>query len=457
MSELGGADDPPPPPPDLSSNDTPAPSDAAQGEGRETASPTMNRAADHSAEYDPLGDLDPADEVPDNHAEEVAEGADTGGTDADVVATDGASTDEDGTHERNTDSTPDADSSPDEADEGSGAPPAETGRFDPMGELSEPEDLDEADPVSDEATSTEVDPATVETALMATGTAPDEEPFDPVAELAMDESDPDPPEADPPVDPDADPPEAQAPAELVTDVSTARETPAAETWETPAETEQVESASEETGEEFADGATAVADQLGESGGEVRTFGSNQEGAEYGRQNWSEAHGQLTDDQRAALHGYTCEKEPGDSGPPDYSDINGALRGYAPMTEEVRQAVGNLDQALELQPVPEDVMVVRETGWDSFAGDIDDLVGSVQQDPGYLSTALGNEPTFDKNAEVVLHLEVPAGTPAMYLAGLSEYSSERELLLGRGQKYEVTNVRDEEDGRFHVYGRIITGR
>lgn len=421
----------------------------------------MDRAADPSADYDPLGDLDPVDEAPGSYGGEAEDGADTADPDpadsdpadsdpADRTPTDSdiASTGEEGTHEESSDATPDADSGPEEPEEGPGdAPPAdETGQFDPMDELSDPEELDEADPVADEAT-------------------PDEEPFDPVADLAVDDSDPDLPEAEPAVDLEADAPETQTPADLV-DVSTVQETPEAaapggtpaetDSWGTPAETAQVEPASEETGEQLTEGLTAVADQLGESGDEVRRFGSNQDGAEYGRQHWSEVYGQLTDDQRAALHGYTCEKQPGESGPPDYKDINGALRGYAPMTEEVRQAVGNLDQALELRPVPEDVMVIRETGWNALAGDIDDLVGSVQQDPGYLSTALGNEPTFDKNADVVLHLEVPAGTPAMYLEGLSEYGGERELLLGRGQKYEVTDVRDEEDGRFHVYGRIVTG-
>jgi hypothetical protein len=47
----------------------------------------------------------------------------------------------------------------------------------------------------------------------------------------------------------------------------------------------------------------------------RTFASNAEGAEYGRQTWADAQRQLTPEQRAALTGYTAEKMPGDPGPP----------------------------------------------------------------------------------------------------------------------------------------------
>lgn len=98
------------------------------------------------------------------------------------------------------------------------------------------------------------------------------------------------------------------------------------------------------------------------------------------------------------------------------------------------------------------MVLREVGEDAFDRPIERLEGSVQTDPAYLSTALGSEPTFNPTKPAVLHLEVPAGTPAMYMDGVSKYPSERELLLGRGLSYQVDRV-ERQNGRWHIYGRV----
>lgn len=185
----------------------------------------------------------------------------------------------------------------------------------------------------------------------------------------------------------------------------------------------------------------------------REFANNEEGAEYGRETWKDAQERLTPEQYEALHGYTDEKIPGDDGPPDYKEVNGRLRGYAESSPEVEDSIARIDEALGIQPIPESVKVLRETGLDSFNCPVDELPGSIQQDLGYLSTALGPEPTFAPEKEVVLYLDVPEGTPAMYMEGLSYYDSERELLLGRGAEYKVDGI--ERDGnRWHVYGHVL---
>ena len=122
-----------------------------------------------------------------------------------------------------------------------------------------------------------------------------------------------------------------------------------------------------------------------------------------------------------------------------------------MTPEVGQAVEHIDDALRPQPTPEYIVVMRETGFEAFDRSISDLEGTVQRDPVYLSTALGSDPNFNPGKPVVLHLQVPAGTPAMYLEGLSHYP-ERELLLGCGLPYTVERV-VQNGRRFHVFGRI----
>jgi ADP-ribosyltransferase exoenzyme len=187
---------------------------------------------------------------------------------------------------------------------------------------------------------------------------------------------------------------------------------------------------------------------------ARTFASNAEGAAYGKETWQRAQQELSDEQRTALHGYSTEKYPGEVAQPDYKEINGCLRGFAPLTAEVAKSIEQIDQALSIQRVPENLTVLREVGPDAFDRPVEHLANTVQRDPAYLSAALGSDPTFDPaGTKIVVHLEVPAGTPGMYMGGVAEYS-ERELLLGRGLSYQVDKV-ESVNGRWHVYGRVLS--
>jgi hypothetical protein len=58
--------------------------------------------------------------------------------------------------------------------------------------------------------------------------------------------------------------------------------------------------------------------------------------------------------------------------------------------------------------------------------------------------------------VVLHLLVPKGTPALYIAGISEFPTERELLLDRGQRWRARGVQVMGD-KIHVIGEILPTR
>ncbi|MBM7491916.1 hypothetical protein JOD64_003138 [Micromonospora luteifusca] len=202
----------------------------------------------------------------------------------------------------------------------------------------------------------------------------------------------------------------------------------------------------------ADGPVRPADQP-----DPKTFASNPDGAAWGKETWAQAHADLTPDQTDALRWYTGEKPPGaDPWPPDYKDINGALRGHSPTSPELSEVITRIDESMNLRPVPENVMVTRETGLNAFNCDPADLVGSTQHEPAYLSTALGPDPDFAPHKPVVLHLEVPAGTPAMYVDGVSDFPAERELLLGRGQTYVIDSADYDAAGRLHVRGRIVPG-
>ncbi|MEH1165541.1 ADP-ribosyltransferase [Micromonospora sp. CPCC 205539] len=208
----------------------------------------------------------------------------------------------------------------------------------------------------------------------------------------------------------------------------------------------------DAGPDPADGPARPADQP-----DPQTFASNSDGAAWGRDTWAQAQADLTPDQGDALRWYTGEKPPGaPPWPPDYKDINGALRGHSPMSPELSEVVTRIDESMNLRPVPNDVMVTRETGLNAFDRDPAQLVGSTQHEPAYLSTALGPDPDFAPHKPVVLHLEVPAGTPAMYVDGVSDFPAERELLLGRGQTYVIDSADYDAAGRLHVRGRIVPG-
>jgi hypothetical protein len=185
----------------------------------------------------------------------------------------------------------------------------------------------------------------------------------------------------------------------------------------------------------------------------KTFASNSEAAEYGRAMWGDAAGNLNAQEREALREYSGEKSPGEVGPPDYKEINGFLRGKSAGSPEVANSVQQIDHALQSGAAQENVMVLRETGLGAFDRPVGELRGSIQRDPAYLSTALGSDPAFNPEAPAVLHLEVPAGTPAMYMEGLSQFPAERELLLGRGLQYQVDGVQ-RTGGRWHIYGKIL---
>jgi hypothetical protein len=101
-------------------------------------------------------------------------------------------------------------------------------------------------------------------------------------------------------------------------------------------------------------------------------------------------------------------------------------------------------------------VVRGTGIGHL--NLDDpleMLGKTYGDKGYMSTSLGNHPVGAfADAEALLHLRVPKGSPALWVEQVSKFGmGERELLLGRGTQYRVTRV-FWENGQVQVYGEVL---
>ncbi|MFD4558860.1 putative T7SS-secreted protein [Streptomyces sp. NPDC058469] len=179
---------------------------------------------------------------------------------------------------------------------------------------------------------------------------------------------------------------------------------------------------------------------------------------YGRDVWNEYADNLPESTKKSLLDYTNDL--GEPNPKNatYNEMNGYLRGNADLgTPDVLRNIENTDKALAGTPVPQDLTVVRGQGVGHLGATApDELVGKTLTDEGYMSTSLGDNgavPAF-ANKEGILHLRVPAGTPALWVENVGTFGmGERELLLGRGTSYEVTRA-FLENGQWHIYGDVL---
>jgi len=158
------------------------------------------------------------------------------------------------------------------------------------------------------------------------------------------------------------------------------------------------------------------------------------------------------DEKSALTDYTREYSP-DPHSPTYNEINTQLRGSDPLTPAVARDVALIDRALAGHPLTEAVVVERGTGLGHITDDPLDMVNKVITEPSFMSTSLGSAAFGEE--EAILHLRVPAGTPAAFVdfTFLTDHFGERELLLGRGVSYRVDKV-IKFDGQWQVYGEVL---
>ena len=133
---------------------------------------------------------------------------------------------------------------------------------------------------------------------------------------------------------------------------------------------------------------------------------------------------------------------------------GAAAPRAGDREEIERDIRRLDEAVAAKPVPEDLVVWRNASSTSFQLDWRHLTGTIQREPAFLAVALTRFEELDA-AEVVLHLRVPAGVPAIYLNSLDRHASlpAPTLLLRRGLAVRIHDVR-RRGGHWYVQGVIL---
>ncbi|MFI7694636.1 ADP-ribosyltransferase [Nonomuraea sp. NPDC049655] len=187
------------------------------------------------------------------------------------------------------------------------------------------------------------------------------------------------------------------------------------------------------------------------------FGSRMVSASFGEAVWSDVSAGLSQAERAAAKEYS---EGGYLGMNDYLRYgDSSIEGLTP--EEVARnkariiaEIELLQEIMERRPVPETIDVFRTLRLTPklFTVPVEELAGTVQRDPAFFSTSIGDGPASPGAGHVELHLRVPEGTPAFYLDLLSRHQ-ERELLLGTGLSWFAEDVQ-RKDGRWHVYGWVL---
>lgn len=187
----------------------------------------------------------------------------------------------------------------------------------------------------------------------------------------------------------------------------------------------------------------TATQLGR---QARTFATARAGKMWAKPIWEASYRNLDYASRSALSNYQGS---------GYRWMNNSLR-QQPTTNLAgindRADIEAVDRAMVKTATPEDIVVVRGDGqsgdpWRNQGG-IHSLVGTVQQQKGFWSTSVDSTPGFEK--PYVLHIRVPAGTPAFFLDLINDIG-ERELLLGRGLKYYVHKVEEKQSPSRYAYG------
>jgi hypothetical protein len=135
----------------------------------------------------------------------------------------------------------------------------------------------------------------------------------------------------------------------------------------------------------------------------------------------------------------------------FVDTNRKLRAGDVSDPEVKR----LDSAMK--PLPDDLLVRRRLTMDAFGvsslEELEKLKGQIYSDPAYMSTSIGTPYGGDLGG-VTLLLAVPKGTPGVLAAEYSRNPSEREILIGRGQRMVITSVKKNDRFGYNVSAVIV---
>jgi hypothetical protein len=162
-------------------------------------------------------------------------------------------------------------------------------------------------------------------------------------------------------------------------------------------------------------------------------------------------GSFSKAQVTSLKNYTSETDP-----PNYSDVNGMLRGKPgdyPETEpaDVQKAVDALDAAMKVQSLGENAQLFRGLSgktaaalYAKYKDNPNKAVGKAVTDKGFVSTTIDPKVADDwavswstKGTAVILSIKAPKETHGVYVESISKSRGEKEFILPRDTKMSIT--------------------
>lgn len=171
--------------------------------------------------------------------------------------------------------------------------------------------------------------------------------------------------------------------------------------------------------------------------------------------WKAHNDSLTKEQRQAVRTYSTT---------DYMEINGVLRQPpgAKLTAKQKQFAKQAEILQDaMAPAPRGVKAFRGSNLqslglpkDATVDDVKAMLGKTVINDAFTSTSTDPEEIFGGNVE--FEIDVPEGTPSVWMNGNARVPSEQELLLAAGSKMKITGVREVPagSGQYKIKGRIV---
>lgn len=197
---------------------------------------------------------------------------------------------------------------------------------------------------------------------------------------------------------------------------------------------------------------------------------NAKGVVWGEENYSNFREMLTEEQANAISLYIKR---------DYQAINQYLRnGMTPDNAELNEKIDLLSSALAKKPIPEDIIVYRRVGLDTFGlptthtfdnassqtdtekvnAFIKEWTGKSIENLAYSSTSLSSADVSSfQPRKAIFRLHLLEGTNAAYITGFDEYASEKEIILDKNSTFEIfriTPIRETHPGNKVVTKVVI---
>lgn len=157
----------------------------------------------------------------------------------------------------------------------------------------------------------------------------------------------------------------------------------------------------------------------------------------------------------------------------FREMNEHMRGINTGSSRVVELVENCTNALNKAKTEEELIVRRGVSCTGFAGmvgerdlakklgdrgnvwmeqNLENLVGRIGSDKGFLSTSPHEKGGFFKDID--LRIEVPKGAKAVYVDEISEFKSEKEIIIQKGYNYLITDVVKRSREKYTVYMKLL---